>query len=154
VPNSAGNDPWDFLGDSRASRSPFGGDDDEPGSPEGTAYAPFSSGRSEDGAGSVVSTPYGWILAAAGCAILSIAIGLMAQDRPRLAVLGWLIGGACSIGLLTVFTIRDGRLRAGSWYSRLPWADRLRPVVILAAAVGVGLNAWWFADTVSRTVGS
>jgi hypothetical protein len=102
----------------------------------------------------VVSSPYGWVLAAAGCAALSIVIGLVARGRPEVATIGWSVGGAGSIGLLTAFTIRDGGLRADSWYVPKRWPEVARTVVVAAAAVGVGLNAWWFADSISRTIGS
>jgi hypothetical protein len=106
------------------------------------------------GRGGLVLTPVGWLVAAAGCAAVSVFIGSLGQGHRVLPLLGWLLGGAISIGLLTVYSVRDGQKRADSWYVARAWVGQARAVVLVLAAAGVGLNAWWFADSISRTFGS
>jgi hypothetical protein len=160
VREDADDSPWDFSNPSNWDRGAPGRDDtvrsadDRFGDVEREPATPGWADPGDTGHGMVVSSPYGWVLAAAGCAALSVVIGLMAQGRPGVATIGWLIGGAGSIGLLTVFTIRDGGLRADSWYVSKHWPEQVRTVVAAVAAIGVGLNAWWFADSISRTIGS
>lgn len=164
MPDDADSNPWDFLGagetdsgtreQSRVSRPTTTSDIGAESRSVRRTRTLFESDDSGPAIDSSVRTPYGWIVAAAACGALSLCLGSVAHGRFPLALLGWIVGGLCSIGLLTVFTIRDGRLRAGSWYVQLRWPDRARPVVILLAAVGVGLNAWWIADIVSRSAGA
>jgi hypothetical protein len=100
--------------------------------------------------GAGVHEPLGLLIAAAACTVPSIVIGLRASWHPMLSIVGWLLGGLVAVGLVTWFTLLDTKRRADPYYLARPAGSWLRGLVILAAIAGVALNAWQFADYVSR----
>jgi hypothetical protein len=107
---------------------------------------PSSGGQ----AGSARSAPLNWLFAAGFAAGLAVLLGTMASFRPSVAIIGWLLGGFCAIGLVTAFTVKDAELRTDPWYLERETGRWLRLLVLMVAIAGVVINAWQFADYVSR----
>lgn len=97
----------------------------------------------------VSSPPVQWLHLGIGAAALGLAVRLV-SDSPRLAVIGWLLGGIVALLLLAVFIRLDLRRRAAGFArdsAAEPWLRRL--LVVLAVAA-VGVNAWTIADAIAR----
>jgi hypothetical protein len=103
-----------------------------------------------DAAARPVGAPVGWLAAAAACLVGALASGWWRPGRPAFWLAGWLAGGFACVGLLAVFTLADSRRRTNPWYSASPMVLRCRTALVLLAAIAVCLNAWRFADWVSR----
>jgi hypothetical protein len=118
----------------------------EPG--RGAAWTP---GADEETAvaGRGVREPLELLIAAAACTVPSILIGLLSW-RPGLAILGWFLGGLVATGFVTAFTVIDTKRRADPYYLVRRTGPVICRIVIGAAVLGTALNAWHFADYVSR----
>ena len=113
--------------------------------------ARWAPGMDEEPAvtGRGVREPLELLIAAAACAVPSILIGFLSW-HPGLAILGWFLGGLAAIGLVTAFTVIDTKRRADPYYLVRRTGPVLCRIVIGAAVLGTALNAWHFADYVSR----
>jgi hypothetical protein len=120
-------DPWGFS---------------EPGAPTTTASAPT--------AGRAVGAPVLWLAGAAACIAAALVLGLLSRGAPLPWIAGWLAGGFAGIGMLAAFTMADARRRADPWYAARPALSGIRALLVPAAIATVALNAWRFADWVSR----
>ena len=127
------------------------------GSPAPAGNAPLNDawnlgpGDRAAASGIAHSAPVGLLLLACICALTSLVIGfLFAPSGIPGAVTGWVLGGFCAIGCITAFTLQDGRRRTDPWYLERPLGRPLRVAAIVAAAAGVAVNAWFFADQLSR----
>jgi hypothetical protein len=140
VDENAGRQGWDFsVPDGRLL---------EPGS-TGRPYAPKRP-RTGGASDRPVLPPARWLLAAAGCVVAAFALGSFGGPRAYFWVLGWLVGGFVSIGLIAAFTLADSRRRADPWYTARPVLSYLRTALLALAIVAVALNAWRIADWASR----
>ncbi len=113
----------------------------------GPAWTVGDDGSAVTGRG--VHEPLELLIAAAACTVPSILIGLLSW-HPGWAIVGWLLGGLMAIGFVTAFTLLDTKRRADPYYLVRPTGRVLCRIVIGAAVLGTALNAWHFADYVSR----
>lgn len=100
--------------------------------------------------GAPVSAPVAWLAVAAVLEVVGLVLGLLADGRPLLSVLGWLVGGFGAIGALAWFTLADSRRRTDPWYSTTRAPALARTALAVAAVVVVAVNALQFADWASR----
>lgn len=100
--------------------------------------------------GAPVSAPVGWLAVAGALEVVGLVLGLLADARPLLSVLGWLVGGFGAIGALAWFTLADSRRRTDPWYSATRAPALARTALAVAAVVVVAVNALQFADWASR----
>ncbi|MBN1174766.1 MAG: hypothetical protein JXA67_21580 [Micromonosporaceae bacterium] len=91
-----------------------------------------------------------WLIGAAGCIVVALALGVPGGAGPVVWAAGWLLGGFLGVGLLAAFTLADSRERASCWYTVRPAVFRLRTACVVGAFCAVALNAWRFADWASR----
>jgi hypothetical protein len=98
--------------------------------------------------GTPVGAPVRWLIGAALCVITAFALSVGSQ--PALWLGGWAAGGFGTVGLIALFTLADSRRRANAWYIIRPAITHARVALIALAAVAVGINAWRFADWMSR----
>lgn len=108
------------------------------------------AGDAAGATGNGVHEPLGLLIAASACTVVSIFIGLSSAWHPARSIVGWLLGGVVAVGLVAWFTILDTKRRADPYYLARAAGIWVRRAVLLAAVVGVALNAWHFADYVSR----
>jgi hypothetical protein len=111
--------------------------------PDTGSGGPVTSGRP-------LGPPMYLLVLAGACIVASLILGAVAHGKPALAVAGWVVGGFLSVGFLALFTMRDSLRRASSWYMTRDIAGALRSVLVTAAVVGIALNAFQFADWISR----
>jgi hypothetical protein len=122
--------------------------------PKRSNTVPVTAWTAGPGEGSAVTgrgvhEPLQLLIAAAACTIGSILLGLLSW-KPELAILGWFLGGLAAIGFVTAFTLLDTKRRADPYYLARPTGRVLCRIVISAAVLGTALNAWHFADYMSR----
>jgi hypothetical protein len=97
-----------------------------------------------------VSAPVPWIVAAATTSTIALLISPLGRMRPMMSLLGWVLAGFVSVGLLAIFTYRDSAARTNPWYVGKPGLTVLRTVALVVAALAVMANAWFWADWFSR----
>ncbi|MBL8931145.1 MAG: hypothetical protein JNL54_13555 [Kineosporiaceae bacterium] len=97
--------------------------------------------------------PVLWLAAAAITASAGLALGILGRMRPGIALAGWLLGGFVSIGLLTVFSLKDARARAGAWYVKRTEIAIGQVLAVLLAVAAVVASGYHFADWAGRTWG-
>lgn len=97
--------------------------------------------------------PVLWLAAAAIAASAGLALGILGRMRPGIALAGWLLGGFVSIGLLTVFSLKDARARAGAWYVKRTEIAIGQVLAVLLAVAAVVASGYHFADWAGRTWG-
>jgi hypothetical protein len=149
---------WDFGSPGGAQYLPPGSADAVPRSRGGSAPVAVPTGGPVPPPGEhvpfalpqVSRPPTGWLLAATAVAVLALLLGLTAAGSPRQAFLGWAVAGFGSTALLAVFTLRDAERRADPWYARSEAIPFLRAALLVLVVVAVSVNAWHFADWVSR----
>lgn len=107
-------------------------------------------GGGGSGGVSTVSAPTQWLMAAAGLELVGLVLGALASGKPALSVAGWVLSGFGALGLLAVFTLADSRRRADPWYSSGSGPAALRGVLAITSVLVVALNAYQFADWISR----
>ena len=142
---------WDFGESERPARDPARPPPVSPGRQRsgtvpGIAWSPEAA-PTVTGAG--VHEPLALLIAAAACTVPSILLGFLSW-HPGLAILGWVLGGLVAIGLVTAFTVLDTKRRADPYYLVRRTGSVLCRIVIMAAVLGTALNAWHFADYISR----
>lgn len=98
----------------------------------------------------VSGAPLHWLLLGIAAATAGIAIPLATRSHP-LAILGWALGGITSILLLAAFSHYDLKRRSEGLSRDSALAPWLRRLLLLLAAIAVGLNAWTISDAVARS---
>lgn len=96
------------------------------------------------------SAPLHWLYLGIGVGAVGLAVPWV-TDSPRLAVIGWFLGGTVSILLLAVFTHRDTLRRAAGWARAQRSVGPLRVALLVAATAAVVVNAWVIAEAVARS---
>lgn len=118
----------------RAPDAPFGGWSDQPAAPD-------------EGWSRPAPPPVVWLLASVLLAVSGLLLALLADDRPLLAGLGWLLGGPFAIALIAVYLRRDTARRALPVRVDYAWVSVLHAgavVLALAAVVASSLRiALW-----------
>lgn len=99
---------------------------------------------------SPLGPPLQFLGGAGACVVASLVLGLLSHGKPGLAVGGWMVGGFATIGLIALFTLRDGLRRTDAWYTENPATGPLRSVLVVLAVATVALNAYQFAYWAAR----
>jgi hypothetical protein len=104
------------------------------------------------GAGTVkpIGAPVHWLAGAGVCVVAAFGFGVPSGRHPLLWLTGWGMGGFACVSLLAVFTLADSHRRTDAWYTARPIVSYARTALIVCAALAVSLNAWRFADWMSR----
>ncbi len=137
------NQAWDFSGRG-APRLVRPGE----ATPAFTPSTPDTPRLSGGTGGGPVGAPVRWLVVAAVCVVASAALG--AGSASPYWVAGWVVGGFACVGFLAVFTLVDSNRRTDPWFVTRPLVYRIRTLLVFLAALAVALNAWRFADWVSR----
>lgn len=95
------------------------------------------------------SAPVHWLFFGLGLAIVGTLIGLR-FGSPWLNLVGWFVGGIGAILMFAVFTLRELKQRSVGMVKATSLPVVLRPALLVAALIAVSVNAWYFADAVSR----
>jgi hypothetical protein len=95
--------------------------------------------------------PVVWLGAAALSSAAGLGLGLLSRMSPGVALAGWSLGGLVSVGLLTVFALKDAAARASGWYARRGIIPIAQCMVVLLAVTAVVVSGFFFADWAGRT---
>jgi len=109
-----------------------------------------SETTSAGGTGPVTAPSRSFLWAAAGLAVLALALIPVAFEAPLVSVLGWLLGGFLAVGLVSLWSYREAQARASLWYLHVEEALPLRLIVLGLSVVAVVAHSYLLADWVSR----
>ena len=98
----------------------------------------------------VVRTPIVWLASATALGLVAAVVAGLFGDRVGLAFTSWALAGPVAIGLLAVHALRDTALRTRLGYDRRSIATGLYAAAVGAAALGIGLSAFWIAVWAGR----
>lgn len=107
-------------------------------------------GGSVDRADGPVSAPVVWLAVAGLLELVAVVLAAVADARPVLSAIGWLLAGFGAIGSLAWFTVEDTRRSTDRWYSRQDWPGLVRAGLILGAVLVVAADSYRFADWAAR----
>lgn len=97
-----------------------------------------------------VGQPVLWVAAAAAAAVAGLVIGVTSGADLTRALLGWLLAGPVSFGLLAMYTVRDTARRATPSYTSSPVVAASYWITLAIGVVGVIVCALGIAEWVGR----
>jgi len=99
--------------------------------------------------GAPASPPLIWLGVACAFVVAGLVIFFLAKGG-SMGVLGWALAGPAAIAMIGFFTVQDAKRAQSGWYRPSALAEWGRRIVIGAAFIVVGLNAYLIAFDVAR----
>lgn len=144
------SDPWNFGSGSAPAGGAGWGDSSSTPTQTSSSWNPSPSRGVPVSSATNASPPLQWLGIGYVLVVASLIIWFVPEHSKTLGLAGWLLAGPLAIGTLAVFLVLDTRRRADPWYAASSGADWMRRGLVVAALVGVTLNAYAVADLVAR----
>lgn len=145
-PFAGGSNPYAPPTSPNPYQQPQGGNPFNSGDGYPPASAPSSSSTT-----TFSGPPTGLLIAAAGVAVLGVAIGVASLFMlPWLSIVGWALAGPIAIGLMALYLSRDTARRSAAIYMRPDWVGPAYAGVAVLFVIAVLFTAYAVANWVGH----